>query len=201
MKKIILLLFIGALTFNVSAQSNSLTAGIGLLNPKVRVQLEHGFGDMHSTGANLGYYFANWKGPRLEGFYRIYFGGDNEKGMFMQASGGFGSFSFALEDVTTFEYYNPSTAQYTTYDLYEGGRWITAGGGIAFGGKMTTRSGFVFESTMGYQIWSPPPSNYSSYYNDYYAATAVVDAAETLGYYVVGPGFPLQFQIKLGYNF
>ena len=48
MRKIILLLFIGALTFNVSAQSNSLTAGIGLLNPKVRVQLEHGFGDMHS---------------------------------------------------------------------------------------------------------------------------------------------------------
>ena len=83
MKKIILLLFIGALTFNVSAQSNSLTAGIGLLNPKVRVQIEHGFGDMHSTGANLGYYFANWTGPRLEGFYRIYFGGDNEKGMFM----------------------------------------------------------------------------------------------------------------------
>ena len=201
MKKIILLLFIGALTFNVSAQSNSLTAGIGLLNPKVRVQLEHGFGDMHSTGANLGYYFANWKGPRLEGFYRIYFGGDNEKGMFMQASGGFGSFSYALEDITTFDYYNASTGQFTTYDLYEGGRWITAGGGIAFGGKMTTRSGFVFESTMGYQIWSPPPSNYSSYYNDYYASTAAADAAETLGYYVVGPGFPLQFQIKLGYNF
>ena len=46
MKKIILLLFIGALTFNVSAQSNSVTAGLGLLNTKIRVQLEHGFGDI-----------------------------------------------------------------------------------------------------------------------------------------------------------
>ena len=201
MKKIILLLFIGALSFNVSAQSNSLTAGIGLLNPKLRVQFEHGFADMHSAGANLGYYFANWKGPRLEGFYRIYFGGDNEKGMFMQASGGFGSFSYALEEITTFDYYNPSTGQFTTYDLYEDGRWITAGGGIAFGGKMTTRSGFVFETTMGYQIWSPPPTNYSSYYDDYYGTSAAADAAETLGYYLVGPGFPLQFQMKLGYNF
>ena len=32
------------------------------------------------------------EGPRLEGFYRIYFGGDNEKGMFMQATAGAGIF-------------------------------------------------------------------------------------------------------------
>jgi hypothetical protein len=71
------------------------------------VQFEHGFGDMHSTGANLGYYFANWTGPRLEGFYRIYFGGDNEKGMFMQTSAGAGAFSYALDDdaITDFYYY------------------------------------------------------------------------------------------------
>ena len=201
MKKIILLLFIGALTFNVSAQSNSLTAGIGLLNPKVRVQFEHGFGDMHSTGANLGYYFANWTGPRLEGFYRIYFGGDNEKGMFMQTSAGAGAFSYALDDdaITDFYYYDAS-GQYVTSSIYkDGGTWITAGGGIAFGGKLTTRGGFVFESTMGYHFWSPPPSNYSSDYDDFYVSTG--SALETLGYYVVGPGFPLHFQVKLGFNF
>jgi hypothetical protein len=204
MKKIILLLFIGALSFNVFAQSNSLTTGFGILNPKVRVQYEAGFGDMHSAGVNLGYYFVNWTGPRLEGFYRIYFGGDNEKGMFMQASAGAGLFSFAIDEESTTEFTYTENGVVLTSDIYNSsGTWITSGGGIAFGGKMTSRGGFVFESTMGYQIWTPPPSNYSSEYDDYYylSTGSALDVAETLGYYVVGPGFPLHFQIKLGYNF
>ena len=206
MRRTILLLFIGALSFNVFAQSNSLTTGFGILNPKVRVQYEAGFGDMHSAGVNLGYYLVNWTGPRLEGFYRIYFGGDHEKGMFMQASAGAGMFSYALDDdaETTFDYVDPVTGVTTNYDIYNsGGTWVTSGGGIAFGGKMTSRGGFVFESTMGYQIWTAPPSNYSSNYDDYWAnsAAGAVDAVETLGYYLIGPGFPLQFQIKLGFNF
>ena len=201
MKKLILLLFIGALSFNVSAQSNSVTVGAGFLNTKVRVQFEHGFSDMHSTGVNLSYYLVNWTGPRLEGFYRIYFGGDNEKGMFLQASAGAGSFSYALDDdgLTEFTHIDPITLESTTYDRYNSdGSWMTAGGGIAFGGKMTTNGGFVFESSLGYQFWSPPPPNASSDYDLYANAS---DAVETLGYYVVGPGFPLMFQVKLGFNF
>ena len=205
MKKLILLLFIGALTFNVSAQSNSVTVGVGLLNPKVRVQLEHGFADMHSAGANIGYYFVNWTGPRLEGFYRIYFGGDNEKGMFMQTSAGAGAFSYALgeDDLTSFDYTDPTTGQIVTSDIYNSdGSWITTGGGVGFGGKMTTKGGFVFESTMGYHFWTSPPSNYSSDYDEFsdYATTGL-NTLETIGYYVVGPGFPLHFQVKLGFNF
>ena len=200
MKRIISILFAGMITFSTSAQSNSVTAGAGFLNAKVRVQFEHGFSDMHSTGVNLGYYFVNWTGPRLEGFYRIYFGGDNEKGMFMQTSAGAGMFSYALDDDDlTFSSIDPITGVVTTYDRYNSnGSWMTAGGGIAFGGKMTTNGGFVFESTLGYHFWTPPPSNYSSDY-DLYAATS--DAVEMLGYYVVGPGFPLMFQVKLGFNF
>jgi len=196
MKKIILLLFIGALTFNVSAQSNSLTGGVGLLNAKVRIQYEHGFGDMHSIGANLGVYLQNWTGPRMEGFYRIYFGGDNEKGMFMQASAGAGMFSYALgdDDATIFE-----NSSGTSFDIYnDKNTWTTFGGGIGFGGKMTSRSGFVFESTIGFQIWTAPTSNYSDDYDLYYSGA---DAVETIGYYVVGPGFPLMFQMKFGKNF
>ena len=50
---------------------------------------------------------VNWKGPRLEGFYRIYFGGDNEKGMFMQATAGAGLFSYVFDDDDlTFTYYD-----------------------------------------------------------------------------------------------
>jgi len=199
MKKIILLLFIGALSFNVSAQSNSLTGGLGLLNAKVRIQFEHGFGDMHSTGVNLGYYLENWTGPRAEAFYRIYFGGDNEKGMFMQASAGAGMFSFALDD-EGLEFYEDGGVTYNIYNNQ--GSWTTLGGAIALGGKMTSRGGFVFESTMGFQIWTAPPSNYSDEYNEYlYTAGDFANAVETVGYYVVGPGFPLHFQVKFGYNF
>ena len=200
MKKIVSILCAGMITFSASAQSNSVTTGIGLLNAKVRVQFEHGFSDMHSTGANLGYYFVNWTGPRLEGFYRIYFGGDHEKGMFLQASAGAGMFSYALDETDATEFIDITTGN--IYDIYSSdGTWITTGGGIAFGGKMTSRGGFVFETTMGYQIWTAPPANYSSDYNDYLDVSGVVGAVETLGYYVVGPGFPLQFQMKLGFNF
>ena len=66
---------------------------------------------------------------------------------------------------------------------------------------MTSGGGFVFESTMGFQIWSDPPyREYSSEYDDYYIA-GTADVVETIGYYVVGPGFPLMFQVKLGFNF
>ena len=195
MKKIILLLFIGTLTFNVSAQSNSVTAGLGLLNTKIRVQLEHGFNNNMSTGANLSYYMVNWKGPRLEGFYRIYFSDDNEKGMFVQAKAGAGLFSNVWDgDDLTFTDYNG-----ITYDVYESNTWMTVGGGIAFGGKITTRGGFVFETTLGYHFWTPPLDNYSDDYDNYFSSS--LNAVETIGYYVVGPGFPIDMQVKFGFNF
>ena len=195
MKKIILLLFIGALASNVSAQSNSVTAGMGLLNAKIRVQLEHGFNNNMSTGANLSYYMVNWKGPRLEGFYRIYFSDDNEKGMFVQAKAGAGLFSNVWDgDDLTFTDYNG-----ITYDVYESNTWMTVGGGIAFGWKITTRGGFVFETTLGYHFWTAPLDNYSDDYDNYYSSS--INAVETIGYYVVGPGFPIDMQVKFGFNF
>ena len=196
MKKIILLLFIGALSFNLSAQSNSLTAGLGLLNAKVRIQYEHGFGDMHSTGANLGLYLQGNTGQRLEGFYRIYFGGDNEKGMFMQATAGAGMFSYIFDeddllinDGVNFLYND------------DGDKFTSFGGSIGMGGKMTSRGGFVFESTIGFQIWTPPSSNFNEAYiagDPTYAD--LNDGVNTVLYYL-GPGFPLRFQMKFGYNF
>jgi len=199
MKKIILLLFVGALASNVSAQSNSVTAGMGLLNTKVRVQLEHGFNDNMSTGANLSYYMVNWKGPRLEGFYRIYFSDDNERGMFAQAKAGAGLFSNVWDgDDLTFSY-TDINGNLVNADVYDSNSWMTVGGGIAFGGKITTRGGFVFETTLGYHFWTPPLENYSDEYNNYYASAA--SAVETIGYYVVGPGFPLDMQVKFGFNF
>ena len=196
MKKIISILCAGMITFSASAQSSALTAGIGGINPKLRIQYEHGFAYMHSTGLNVGYYLENWTGPRAEAFYRIYFGGDNEKGMFMQASAGAGLLSYALEDdYLTFT--DASGVEYNTYT--SANSWTTLGGGLALGAKMTSRGGFVFESSMGLQIWSKPPANYSDDYDQY--GGGFLDAVETVGYYVVGPGFPIHFQVKFGYNF
>ena len=192
MKKIVSILCAGMIIFSASAQSNSLTTGVGLLNAKVRVQFEHGFSDMHSTGVNLGHYFQLNTGQRLEGFYRIYVGGDNEKGMFMQASGGAGQFSYFLEE--------GDQIIYTGFNKYtEGEKFITFGGGIAFGGKITTEGGFVFESTLGAQLWTPPPANFTEDFTDAYP-DQLEDAANIALFYL-GPGFPLMFQMKFGYNF
>ena len=196
MKKILLIFMCTILSTNIFAQARSLTTGVGVLNAKVRVQYEHGFGDMHSTGVNLGYYLENWAGPRAEAFYRIYFGGDNEKGMFFQASGGVGSFSYLFEGEGTFDW----NGQQTNY--LKSNRFLTTGGGIAFGGKMTSRGGFVFESTTGFQLWSAPGDNYTEEADEWIALGNDIDAVfENAAFYVLGPGFPLHFQIKLGYNF
>ena len=196
MKKLFTLLLVTTISLSASAQSNSLTAGVGLLNAKVRVQLEHGFADKMTTGANLSYYLVNWKGPRLEGFYRFYFSDDNEKGAFFQAKAGVGFFSNVLDDldgyVTTFELGGE------TYDIFEKSTFTTIGGGIGFGYKYTASGGFVFETTLGYAIWSPPTNNYT---DEYQAYSELGYAFETIGYYLVGPGFPLDFQLKFGYNF
>ena len=197
MKRLFTLLLVTTISLSASSQSNSLTAGAGLLNAKVRVQLEHGFADKMTTGANLSYYLVNWKGPRLEGFYRYYFADDNEKGAFFQAKAGVGFFSNVLDDldgyVTTFELGGE------TYDIFEKSTFTTVGGGIGFGYKYTANGGFVFETTLGYAGWTPPVDSYSSEYDLYYNSLA--GAAETIGYYVIGPGFPLDFQLKFGYSF
>jgi len=195
MKRVITILCAGMITFSASAQSNSVTAGFGLLNAKVRIQYEHGFADMHSAGANLGLYLQGQNGQRLEGFYRIYFGGDNEKGMFMQASAGAGMFSYLFSSDDQF-------IDQSGIALYkdDGEMFTTFGGSLGLGGKMTSRGGFVFESTLGFQIWTPPPSNFNEDFVTANPGYAFGDATNIALFYL-GPGFPLMFQMKFGFNF
>ncbi len=196
MKRLFTLLLVTTISLSASSQSNSLTAGFGLFNAKVRVQLEHGFADKMTTGANLSYYLVNWKGPRLEGFYRFYFADDTEKGAFFQAKAGVGFFSNVLDDldgyVTTFELGGE------TYDIFEKSTFTTVGGGIGFGYKYTASGGFVFETTLGCAGWTPPTNNYT---NEYQAYSELNYAFEAVGWYLVRPGFPLDFQLKFGYSF
>jgi len=200
MKKSIAILCSVMITFSVAAQDMALTGAVGLLNAKVRVQYEHLIGDNSSAGANLNYYFVNWTGPKLEGFYRWYFGRDgNEEGLFMQAKGGMGILSNLYYST---DYYIPGSTSY----IYDNKYWNTFGGGIAFGGKVVTRAGFVFESHIGYHIWTPPVYNFSNEYTNYQNSSyynAAQDAAalgEAIGWYLT-TGMPLDFQMKFGWQF
>ena len=197
MKKLILLIAIACSSSIVMAQIKAVSGSFGILNPKLRLQYEHGIGDQASAGANINIYFVNWKGPRAEGFFRYYFGQDgNEKGLFMQAKGGFGILTNAWDGADLYFDYNG-----TRYDIFESKTWTTIGGGIAFGGKIVRPSGFVFESHIGYHFWSPP-NNYSSDYDSYYGfyTASFANAAEAIGWYLT-TGFPLDIQMKFGYQF
>ena len=86
--------------------------------------------------------------------------------------------------------------------LYEdsGDKFTSFGGSLGLGGKMTSRGGFVFESTLGFQLWTPPPSNFNE---DYVTANPgyVLGDATNIALFYLGPAFPLMFQMKFGYNF
>jgi hypothetical protein len=183
MKRIIAILCAGMIAFSASAQSSALTAGIGLLNTKVRVQFEHGFGDIHSTGANLGLYLQANAGQRLEGFYRIYFGGDNEKGMFFQATAGAGMFSYIFDEEDLL--ISDASGNFLYND--DGDKFTSFGGSIGMGGKVTSRGGFVFESTIGFQIWTPPPSNFNDAYLSSNPTYADLNDGVNTALYYLGP--------------
>ena len=139
MKYISLLLFCSLLTFGVSAQSHSLTAGVGIFNPKLRVQFEHSLNSNKSAGANLTYYLDNWKGPRLEGFYRFYFSDffgkfnkrgtsasyDNENGFYHQFKVGVGLLTNVFDDgdKLIIAYYDDD-CNLSTEKLDESNNWI-----------------------------------------------------------------------------
>ena len=218
MKYISLLLFCSLLTFGVSAQSHSLTAGVGIFNPKLRVQFEHSLNSNKSAGANLTYYLDNWKGPRLEGFYRFYFSDffgkfnkrgtsasyDNENGFYHQFKVGVGLFTNVFDDGDDliFTYYDDD-GNLSSVELYESNNWINFGISSGTGYKFTSNGGFVFEAILGIQIWSKPWSGPKDNYklgNQYFGVWDFLDSAEA-NYYITGPGFPVDMQIKFGFNF
>ena len=113
----------------------------------------------------------------------------------MQASAGAGMFSYLFSSDDQFIDQNGIS-------LYkdDGEMFTTFGGSIGLGGKLTTRGGFVFESTLGFQLWTPPPSNFNEDFVEANPGYAFGDAANIALFYL-GPGFPLMYQMKFGFNF
>ncbi|MDB4089612.1 hypothetical protein N9544_08340 [Flavobacteriales bacterium] len=186
MKNKITMLFTALLftTFTYAQDFKGHASGtFGILNGKVRVQYEMPLKDRASFGMNMNYYLVNWTGPIFEPFIRIYGKKDgNAEGFFGQAK---------------LIYGNLSTLDYELYGgAIENKRWSTYGFGLNCGYKFLLGNHFTIEPLTGFRILSPPVYRYKTGADeDYYA-----NIGEGIGWYLT-TGFPLDFQLKFGFQF
>ncbi len=190
MKKIISTI-VAALVFTITNAQDfkgNLSGTVGLLNSKVRIQYELPVGSKFSTGLNLNYYFDKFSGPLVEPFFRLYGKTKgNTEGWFLQAKLGYGNLKTEIED------------------LNNNKRFSTYGGGIAVGNKFFVSNKITIEPLVGFRIYTPPPAIEDiSVDNDPYGynqlGNNLVDAANGISW-VATTGFPLDFQLKVGYQF
>jgi hypothetical protein len=174
-----MLLLSTSLIYSQSWEGN-VSGTVGLINTKIRVQYEMPIGEQFSTGANLNYYFVNWTGPLIEPFFRIYSKNHgNYKGWFLQAKLGYGN----LKSLDEYFELDPN---------YTAKRWSTFGGGVAVGNKFFISDKLTIEPLLGLRIYSAPNFN-----DDDYDLESV---GEDIGWGLT-TGFPLDLQIKIGYQF
>lgn len=175
------LLFTSALLILFIVSGFSFTGHIsgtfGPLNSKFRIQYELPFKKHFSSGANINYYLLNWKGPIIEPFVRIYVSDGNK-------SGGFFQFKLGYGNLTTLPYMNSSS-----------NRWSTVGFGLAWGYKHVRPSGFTIEPIIGVRIYKAPKE-----YTNINTLQGASNLGENIGW-TVTTGFPLDFQLKFGYQF
>ncbi len=174
------LLFNAFINFSQGFNHHVSIAG-GILNAKVRVQYEKSFRDRAAFGANLNYYFVNWKGPVLEPFARIY--GKKEG----NSEGFFGQAKLVVGNLSTIDYTDNA-------DAISNKRWTTFGFGVDCGYKFLIKKHFTIEPLLGFRFMSPPVYRYNAGYDE------VIGIAEGVGWYLT-TGFPVNVNVKFGYQF
>ena len=184
-KKITFLIALLFVTTFLNAQDfkGNASGAFGILNAKIRLQYEMPLKDRASYGMNMNYYLVNWTGPVFEPFIRIYGKKDgNTEGFFGQAK---------------FIYGNLLTLDYALYNgSLENKRWSTYGVGFNIGYKFLLGKHFTIEPLSGLRILSGPVYRYKTGYDeDYYSGIG-----ESIGWYIT-TGFPLDFQLKFGFQF
>jgi hypothetical protein len=179
-KIILCLLFISQTSF--SQINGAISTTFGIVNPKLRIQYEKPINYRSTFGANINYYFVNWKGPKIDLFARLYSKKDgNEEGNFLQAKLGYG---------------NLSTLDFNE-DYMLNSRWSTFGIGLAGGKKFILGDNFIIESLLGFHIYSSPSIDYISGYDE---VDYAIELGEDIGWFLT-TGFPVDFQLKFGYQF
>ena len=163
--------------------NGNVSGTFGVLNGKVRLQYERPFKDRASYGINVNYYMVNWTGITGEPFIRIYGKNDgNAEGFFGQAK---------------LIYGNLSNMSYGSHNgAIENKRWSTFGFGLNFGYKFLLSNKFTIEFLSGLRILSPPVYKYKDGVNEDNAMAIT----EGIGWYLT-TGFPLDFQLKFGFQF
>lgn len=182
------LLFFGMFSTHAVAQdwNHNISGTLGILNAKLRLQYERPLGDKMTLGGNMNYYFVNWKGPVFEPFGRIYGKQDgNTEGFFAQAKIMFGSLSILDYDIQYLQ--DPSQT-----------RWWTFGAGAGGGYKSLIGEHFNFESIVGIRLLSPP--TYRLDFDDELGLNDASGTGEVIGW-SISTGFPIDVQLKFGYQF
>lgn len=175
----LLFIFFVSISFGQNWTGN-ISGTVGIINLKARIQYEIPIESNMSTGANLNYYFVNWTGPLIEPFFRFYRKKDsNAEGWFIQGKLGYGN----LKSLDEYFSLDPNYSQK---------RWSTFGGGIAVGNKFFISNALTIEPLIGLRIYTGP-----NFLEDEYDLDEV---GEDLGW-AVTTGFPLDLQLKIGYQF
>lgn len=145
---------------------------VGILNSKVRLQYEIPIESRGSLGVNVNYYLINWKGPVFEPFLRFYNKKNgNSKGPFWQAKLIYGNLS-------TLNYNNNGS-------VFTKPKWPTYGFGINYGNKFLSGKHFTVEYLSGIRFLTAP----------------VYGDLEDIANWYMSTGFPIDFQLKFGYQF
>ncbi len=158
------------------------SAGFGLLNPKARIQYEMPLNKQFTLGANMNWYFANWQGPIIEPFVRVYGKNGNDDGFFGQFKLGYGNLTTA--DI------NP--------DLYSNTRSSVFGGGLGCGYKFLVANHFTIEPYFGVRLYTTPTYDYKTTTDAF--SSSVNDVAGGVGWFLT-TGLPIEFNWKIGYQF
>lgn len=152
-------------------------------NPKLTAQVELPIRQRSSYGIALNYYFVNWTGPMVEPLLRFY---GRRHG---NAEGSF----FQLKMI----YGNLSTLDFKEYNgALKNERWNTFGCGLAYGYKFKASEHFTIEPLGGFRFLTPPYYRYYPYIDE----SIYASITEGVIWYV-SSGFPLDVQVKLGYQF
>lgn len=177
---VVILFLSGAEVVQAQGMQGAVTGSVGFLVPKFRFGYESPPGVHGGIGLLANLYVGTWQGIYAEPFIRFY-PKDNSTGFFGQFKAGFGSFKVY------------------DYESFDGGlthsHWTASGYGMGFGHKYYDSGNFIVETYFGFRYISQP---YYKYKN------GTVDNVGKYGSslnWKVGPGFPFQVYIMVGYQF
>ncbi len=158
-----------------SGKMQNISATVGPINTKIRVQYEREHNEKTTYGAELTAYFLEFPGMKLEAFGRKYYKKHNcSTGLFLQAKAGIGYLSSGLSNSE------------------ENAIWgVNIGVGVAGGYKILLGNHLTLETILGAHFYTPAailaiPTYGMSTRNEWWFSTT---------------GLPLDYQFKFGWQF